>query len=338
MDMPLLSLRGWLVFVGTEAILAGVLWMIGLLNPVFLIVFGFILLVFVWVWDNRPHYFPAWMKFRRSEIANIQKRDWNLAQAFQYWAENTDRSDTFHTDIENAAFDENIRIWGVRDFREDAIYELIPAIHWSKSTIEGDPAIYSGSDDPKEALILERSRTHPRQKNGDVTRYWKLMVSSDEFKERWPPRSTQKDEEKRKSPVLIVGLVLVGGIVLLGVFFRLNYGGGTCTPKWERLKGVVESVDPQTLKPSATLTYRITRRTEQPYKMTLFGGEGGLLNLNVGWVGGTESDIIKFEPPTGGIKLSLNNPVGDVRVMVTPRSMAETKLEIDFECLESGTR
>lgn len=56
MDKNFLSPRSWIIFIGTEAILAGVLWMIGLLSPFYLIVFGAVLLASIWVFENKPRW------------------------------------------------------------------------------------------------------------------------------------------------------------------------------------------------------------------------------------------------------------------------------------------
>ena len=54
-----LSIRSWVVFIGSEAVLAGLLWMIGILSPVFLATLGFALLSLLWIWDHRPNWLPS---------------------------------------------------------------------------------------------------------------------------------------------------------------------------------------------------------------------------------------------------------------------------------------
>lgn len=119
------------------------------------------------------------------------KHDWNLSQAFQYWAANTDRSDTFHNGVEQAAFDEHITVWGKRGFRMNAIFEKIPPNHWTTSGITPHPVIYAGPEGLEETFILENSRTTPRNK-GDtsIEQYWYVKVSSEEIKTLWPVANT----------------------------------------------------------------------------------------------------------------------------------------------------
>ena len=96
-----LSFRSWVVFIGSEAILAGVLWMIGLMSPLLLIILGAALLACLWIWDHRPIWvpprvrdfigeprmaeelrvqrFPLLKKERRNQIENSPPIDWRDA-------------------------------------------------------------------------------------------------------------------------------------------------------------------------------------------------------------------------------------------------------------------
>lgn len=305
---------------------------IGLCAGIILAGFGLFATLWHWLRSGRPE-LSNWFKAKRRP-----ERDWNLAQAFQYWAENTDRSETFHADIENAAFDENIRIWGVRDFREDAIYEPVPPIHWSKSTIEADPAIFSGSDDPQESFILKRSRTRPRQKNDDVTRYWKLMVSSDEFRERWPPRPGREATTKLPNQAVWIGSGLLSALVLvLALVYLAPATKSSCAPKENWQPEVYFEPDPQLPSESAAVRrVLLTPRTKSRYIMTIEGRAGGLRNMNVYWEGVQKEFVRKYED--GGIILTLTDPVGLVSIYITPDRLGDMDLNISYECIAIDPR
>ena len=56
--MHILSFRSWLVFFAAEAVLAGVLLLVGA-HAYLLILSGLLLLAALWVWDNRPEWIPS---------------------------------------------------------------------------------------------------------------------------------------------------------------------------------------------------------------------------------------------------------------------------------------
>ena len=131
-------------------------------------------------WPVAPEMFDI------SEPAPEAKPDWNLSQAFQFWTESTDRSEAFNDELEQAAFDENITIWGKRDHSDNAVLEKIPSEHWSKSCLNLDPAIFSAPLLLEEKFILDRSRTVSRNKgDADIMQYWQIKVSSVEMKARF---------------------------------------------------------------------------------------------------------------------------------------------------------
>jgi hypothetical protein len=53
------NFRSWIVFIGTEAILAGALWLVGLLSPANLVLTGCLLLLALWIWERRSHWIPT---------------------------------------------------------------------------------------------------------------------------------------------------------------------------------------------------------------------------------------------------------------------------------------
>lgn len=54
--------RSWVVLIGTEAVLAGLLWYLGLPSPLLLIVAGCVLLAALWIWERRPQWIPNNLK------------------------------------------------------------------------------------------------------------------------------------------------------------------------------------------------------------------------------------------------------------------------------------
>ena len=107
-----------------------------------------------------------------------------------------------------------------------------------------------------------------------------------------------------------------------------------CAPKTEWIAGFTPSIDQQTGRAAVQKHVVLTRRVEMPYRMKIVGREGGLQNLNVGWEGWANDKVSKLEPsPPDGIHLILTNPVGLVAIEITPAAMANTKLDISYECI-----
>ncbi|MCD1641888.1 hypothetical protein [Aurantimonas coralicida] len=65
-----LSFRSWVIFFGVESILAGVLWMIGLISPAVLILLGLGLLLGLWVYENRAEW---WLSKRRESRSDLDR-------------------------------------------------------------------------------------------------------------------------------------------------------------------------------------------------------------------------------------------------------------------------
>jgi hypothetical protein len=58
-----ISIRSWVIFLGTEFILAGILLWFNALSPLLLVIIGATILSLLWLWDNRPSIIQSW--FRR---------------------------------------------------------------------------------------------------------------------------------------------------------------------------------------------------------------------------------------------------------------------------------
>ncbi len=80
-----LSMRAWIMFVGAEALLAGVLWLIGLLTPLLLVATGVALLFVLWIWDHKPKWAPKsmliWLDLLDAKLRGISKPDAKIEQA-----------------------------------------------------------------------------------------------------------------------------------------------------------------------------------------------------------------------------------------------------------------
>ena len=109
-----------------------------------------------------------------------------------------------------------------------------------------------------------------------------------------------------------------------------------CSPNYHWQEGFEPTVDPRTKTPTAIRRIAVMPKSKFAYSMHILGAEGGLDNLNVGWSGMKEEHVRKWTE--GGINLELRNPIGLVLIMITPRSMADTHLQIRFECLNDVPR
>lgn len=129
------------------------------------------------------------------EIENVERlaaeRDWNLSQAYDWWASTTGGVGEFSSELEQAAHEARVRIWGRNCHFEEAIFEEVPCTHWRRSRIDMHEAIFSSSEGVDDEYILENSQTQKRSIHGiNLVQYRNLMVSSREIKELWPAENT----------------------------------------------------------------------------------------------------------------------------------------------------
>jgi len=124
-------------------------------------------------------------------LLNLSSRhDWTLPEAYEHWACATNKTGDFIHDLEQAASEGGVTIWGRRNFMNTAILEEIPRSHWALSKIERHGVLFSSPDGVPEQYILENSRTAPRNKRDLThTQFWHLKVTSSEIKRLWPPAS-----------------------------------------------------------------------------------------------------------------------------------------------------
>jgi len=118
-----------------------------------------------------------------TENGGSLSRDWNLSQAYGYWADVTNEEGEFCAELEQAASQEVITIWGKRNYLNDAIFEPIPKGHWVHSGIDMHPVIFSSTQGVDENYISENSTTKPRNVHDSSSdQYWFLRVTSSEVK------------------------------------------------------------------------------------------------------------------------------------------------------------
>ncbi len=130
-------------------------------------------------------------RWRKASHEQQHDRDWNLPQAFEYWAQVTDGAGNYIDEFQQAAADGVISIWGKRNGSNSAVYERIPKEHWFTSRLDIDPIFVSTTNGLSEDFILERSKTVPRdQRDSHLDQYWRLKATSSEIKRLWPMANT----------------------------------------------------------------------------------------------------------------------------------------------------